>query len=208
MRIVSAASGPSRRGGRWLCSRQGSVQRAYMLPLGLLLPLVLSGCSVAGVDLSFNAKQVTRSTGRPAVVSGDRTAKAVPTPAFDLQAGNCPDAADQAIAMTAVSQRQGINLDMRLVLAPRAVGCGAPMGMIETYRARVTSASLSAFVIDGTWSTFPPAPCLSLLMDVLRRLHSLYPAAISRVVVYQADSVLGTVTLGRDNTPQVSCCTG
>src|SRR5947209_88266 len=118
------------------------------LCLLVLLPLLLSGCSVGGVDLSFHATPTTRDAGVATPAPVDSTAEAVPTPAYDLQAGNCPDAANQAINLMTFAQGKGFNLDMRLDLTPRAVLCGESGSALATYRTRVAGAELHVYVID------------------------------------------------------------
>src|SRR5262249_21936775 len=146
----------------------------YVLLL-LMLPVVLSGCSVAGVNLDFNATPTTQLAVRGTPAPAERTAEAGPTAAFDLQAGDCPDAAQQAIDMLVDTRTKGVNLDMRLDLGPVGVLCGASGAALATYRARVTHADLSTYVIDGTWSYYPTASRYTLFEDMLRRLHALYP---------------------------------
>lgn len=186
--------------------------KSRYLPLALLLalPLLLSGCQVAGIDVSLTPATPVPSHAASlgTAVPAQRTAAAAPTPAFDLQAGNCPEAAEQAIESIAFAAQRGANLDARLELSPVTVGCGGAADALATYRARVTSASLTMFVIDGTWPNLFLASRSALLRDLMGRLHRLYPAAICKVLVYQGDSVLGSVTLGTDNNPQVSCCSG
>jgi hypothetical protein len=174
----------------------------------VLLPLVLSGCTVAGVSLDFNATPAPTVAPAGPAVPVEVTAAAVPTPAFDLQAGNCPDAAQQAIDVLVDTQTKGLNLDMRLDLGPVTALCGASGAALGTYRARVTHADLSAYVIDGTWASFPTASRYTLFEDMLRRLHALYPAAIINIAVREDQAVLGTASLGVDNKPQVNCCSG
>jgi hypothetical protein len=160
------------------------------------------------VDLSFNPAATGKGNGAGTPVAVDPTAAAVPTPAYDLQAGNCPDAANQAIALMTFVQSKGYNLDMQLELAPRTVLCGQSGSALATYRARVATANLSAWAIDGSWSSFYMASRTMMLHTLLDRLHTLYPAAIARVTVYQADTVLGSGILGTDNNPRVTCCSG
>jgi hypothetical protein len=178
------------------------------LLLLVLLPPLLSGCSVAGVNLAFNATPATPVAVPGTAAPAEGTAAAVPTPAFDLQAGNCPDAATQAISFVVDARNKGFNLDMRLDLGPVTALCGASDAALATYRARVTHANLSAWVLDGSWSSFALASRITWLDDMLRRLHGLYPAAIVNVWVYQDQTVLGSAILGTDNRPQVNCCTG
>lgn len=171
----------------------------------LLLPLVLSGCSVVGMDLTFRA---TRPTVAKRAVPIGRTVEAVPTPAFDMQAGNCPDAANRAIDLLLFAQRQSVKLDVRLELSPLRRGCGASGTVLDTYRIQVTSASLAAYVLDGSWAASAVSSRIELLTALVRQVHIMYPAAVVKVVVYQGDTVLGSVSLGMDNTPRVTCCDG
>ncbi len=177
------------------------------MPFLLLLPLILGGCSVGSININLSPSAAKKATPVSTTVV-DPTAQAAPTPAFAMQAGNCPEAANQAITLMGYTQSKGANLDPRLELAPLDRRCGADGADLTTYRARVTSATLNMYVIDGSWSSLYLASRSALLRDLMGRLHRLYPAAICKVLIYQGDTVLGSITLGTDNNPQVSCCTG
>ena len=172
----------------------------------LLLPLILSGCSLAGVDLSFSTKTPAKATGMATAVPTQSAAEAVPTPAYDLQAGNCPDASNQAIALIELARGKGFNLDMQLRLSPRTVSCGQEGAALANYRARVADVELRVYVIDGTWAGFYAASRVSLVATLVDHLHALYPAAIARATVYEGDLTLGSVVLGQDNKQQINCC--
>ena len=179
--------------------------RSLLLCSLLLLPVLLSGCSLAGVDLSFQTKHAPRASGT-ATLPALPTPGTAPTPAFDLQAGNCPDAAAQDVALITYARSKGYGLDMRLRLSPVTVLCGETGPALESYRARVADAELHAYVIDGSWAGFYPAARVSLAATLVDRLHALYPAAIVKVHVYEGDTLLGSVVLGTDNKRQIDCC--
>ncbi len=103
---------------------------------------------------------------------------------------------------------ESLNLDMSLDLSPVRTLCGATGAGLNTYRVQVTSATLSAFVIDNTWTSLLSASRITILDDVIRQLHALYPAAICKVLVYEGNLLVGSIILGTDNRPQVNCCTG
>lgn len=189
------------------CYHAGVMRTRYVLSTVVLLPFILSGCMVAGTNLSFpGVPSPTVSAPRGRLL--DRPVQEAPTPAFAVQAGNCPEAASQAINLLLFTQRRGIDVDMRLQLSPLSLGCGASGAALATYRGQVVSASLAAYVLDATWASLSVASRTELLMALVGQLHALYPAAIVKAAVYQGDTVLGSGSLGMDNTPHVTCCTG
>lgn len=179
---------------------------ARAVALLVALSFVLSGCSVIPKSLQLTAPPTSTPVTLQPLAAG--AGQPVPTPAFDASAGNCPDAATQAINLMQYTQAQGMTLDIQVALQPLAQ-CGATAAAdVAAYRMRVTSASLSAYVIDGTWSANTLSVHTALIDNLLAQMHSLYPAATLSINVYYNGSVVGTGQLGADNVPHVQCCSG
>jgi hypothetical protein len=156
---------------------------AILAPLALLAPALLSGCNVTGLSI------VDQPTATPAP-----TATVAPTPVpqilstgFDQWAGNCPDAADEDIALIGYAQSQNYNFDMQLRIAPTA-GCDAALNTpaYHSFVTQVGQATLTLNALDTAW-VYGYAPTReAFVQSVYAKLQAHYPSLtkVSITVAY------------------------
>jgi hypothetical protein len=172
-----------------------------LLPVLLALALLLSGCSLSSVMPSATLVSPTPTpvpTLPPAPPVDESS-----TGAFDNAAGNCVDAAHQAIKLIAEAAaghftNAGFNMDMHLALEPHGPtsGCADPPGHIASYRQYVSSAYLTVWALDSGWVNAGSAVKQLWLADVLNALLALYPRAEISVQVLYNGAPCGSAAMG------------
>jgi hypothetical protein len=189
-----------------------SVKRTILLvPVLAALALLLGGCSIKAVVPSVKAvlpsTNLVSSTPTPVPTLPpappvDRSS----TGAFDNAAGNCVDAASQAIKLIADTAAgrfagTGFNMDMHLALEPHAPtsGCDDPPPRVKSYRQYVSSAQLTVWALDSVWVNAGSAAKQLWLADVLNALLALYPRAAVSVQVLYNGAPCGSASMGSGN---------
>jgi hypothetical protein len=175
---------------------------ARLGPILLALALLLSGCSLRSAMPS--ATLVTSTpTPLPTLPPAPPPVDASSTSAFDNAAGNCVDAANQAISLIAEAAAgrfasTGFNVDMHLALEPHGPtsGCAVPPVHITSYRQYVSSAQLTVWALDSAWVNAGSAVKQLWLADVLNALLALYPRAVINVQVLYNGAPCGSAALG------------
>ena len=119
------------------------------------------------------------------------------------KAGNCVDAANQAIKLIAAAATgrftgSGYNMDMHLALEPHDPhsGCADAPAHIERYRQDVSSAQLTVWALDSVWVNAGSAVKQLWLADVLNALLALYPRAEISVQVLYNEAPCGGASMG------------
>ncbi len=158
-----------------------------LLPLAVLA-LLLSGCTLR------QALPDTRLVGVTPTPEPTALATEPPTNAgvngYDLKAGNCVDAAAEAIELitNAGSGTYGgtsFTMDMRLTLDPIGVkpndprtGCAATGKTLSFYRHQaVSTVQLKVYALTNLWPNAQPVVRRQWLEDVLNVLIARYPKA-------------------------------
>jgi hypothetical protein len=180
------------------------VRRTLLLaPLLVALPLLLSACSVQSLLPSATLVGSTPTpvpTALPTAPPVDQSS----TTAFDNAAGNCVDAANQAITLTqqAAAGRFGnnsiFNMDMHLDLEPHGPnsGCADSPAHVARYRQYVSAATLTVWPLDSQWYYAGTAIRQQWLADMLGALQSLYARAHIDVNVIYNGTPCGSASIG------------
>ena len=173
-----------------------------LLPMLLALALLLSGCSLSSVMPSATLVSST-PTPVPTLPPAPPPVDASSTSAFDNAAGNCVDAANQAIKLIAEAAAgrfsdTGFNVDMHLALEPHGPtsGCADPPARIARYRQYVSSARLTVWALDSAWVNAGSGVKQLWLANVLNALLALYPRAEISVQVLYNGAPCGSAALG------------
>lgn len=188
------------------------VKRVVLVALPLTtLALLLSACSLSSLVPSATLVSATPTP----VPTAPPTAPAV-NPAmangFDNNAGNCADAANEAIGLIgdAAAGRFGssfFNMDMSLALEPHGPNSGcADATHIGHYRQyAVYSAQLTVWPLDYVWPNAGPVIRQQWLVDVLNVLSKQYPRATINVQALYNGVQCGTATIGpgKNGAPQI-----
>lgn len=178
------------------------VKRALLLLAALLAcTLLLSACSPASLIPSSDLA-VPTPTATPSPAPAASPATGVSPSAYDSAAGNCVDAANNAISLINASATGAygssyFNLDMRLTLDPHTgAACASGGAKLKSYRQSVGVAELSVYPLDGQWYYAGTVTRSAWLTDVLNRLRSLYPSADITVKVTYNGSPCGSASIG------------
>jgi hypothetical protein len=153
--------------------------RGLALAAALTLVGGLSGCSSSSISLIAPAIATPKVTPTP---------ESTPVPrilamGYDHFAGNCPDAANESIALISYAQSQNYNFDMQLEIAPTG-GCGSELktGAYHTFVTQVGQATLNMNALDTQW-VYGYAPTREAFIDsVFAKLQVQYPS-LSKVQV-------------------------
>ena len=172
------------------------------MPVLLALALLLSGCSVRSVMPSATLVSAT-PTPAPTPPLAPPPVDQSSTGTFDNAAGNCVDAASQAIKLIAEAAAgrftdTGFNMDMHLALEPHGPnsGCADPPAHIANYRQYVSSVHLTVWALDSGWVNAGSAVKQLWLADVLNAVLALYPRAEIRVQVLYNGAPCGSAAMG------------
>lgn len=146
----------------------------------------------------------TTPTPRPSPIPTTPPVDQSGTQAFDNAAGNCVDAANQAISLAqqAAAGRFGnnsiFNMDMHLALDPHSPdsGCADSPAHITQYRQYVSVATLTVWALDTQWYYAGTTIRQQWLADVLGALASLYPRANKSVQVMYNGAPCGSAHVG------------
>jgi hypothetical protein len=168
-----------------------------------LLPLLLGGCSAQALIPSPTLVGAT-ATPRPALPTPPPPVDQSDTSAFDNAAGNCVDAANEAISLAqqAAAGRFGnnsiFNMDMRLELQPHGPnsGCSDSPAHVKQYRQYVSAATLTVWPLDSQWYYAGTPIRQQWLADVLGALTSLYPRAQKSIQVVYNGAPCGSASIG------------
>ncbi len=179
------------------------VKRAFLVaPLLLSLPLLQTACSVPTV-LPSTALVASSPTPVPTPIPTAAPLNAADTTGFDMHAGNCVDAANQAIALikkAAAGDFAGnaFTTDMRLSLEPSDAhaGCAATGESLRTYRQHANSAQLQVWALDTNWYYAAQTTRQNWLEAVLHYLLDIYPRADITVKVFNNNVLCGTASVG------------
>lgn len=171
------------------------VKKAILIaPLMLALALLLSGCSVTALIKNPTLVGPT-PTPVPTALPTAPPPAASGADGYDSGAGNCPDAANEAI--TLINQAaagdfgggSAFTMDMNLALQPNGSGCADPPSLITHYRQEVvSSAMLTVWPLDSTWLGAGPSIREQWLVDVLNALNHLYTKATININVVSTTS--------------------
>lgn len=208
-KAAKAVAFPPSGSSTWVSTPKGEstvIMRLLVVLTLLALALSLSGCSV------------TSLLARPTLVGPTPTPvpTALPTAAplnpagvtgFDTGAGNCADAANEAIALISQSAAgdfgggSAFTMDMRLELTPggSGSGCADPPARLSHYRQYVVStARLTVWPMDSVWLGAGPTIREQWLVDVLNALNHLYTHAQITISVISTNSgnACGSASLG------------
>ena len=183
------------------------MKRAFLLvPILVALALLLGGCSVRSVIPSANLVSSTPTPVPTLPPTPPPAADQSSTSAFDNAAGNCVDAANQAIKLIAAAATgrfsgSGYNMDMHLALEPHGPnsGCAGSPAQIKRYRQYVNSAQLTVWALDSGWVNASTAIKQQWLVGVLNALLALYPSAAVGVQVLYNDAPCGSISIGSGN---------
>lgn len=178
-------------------------QRILLGAALLALALGLSGCSVQSLLPSTTLVSATPTAVPTPLPTAAPPVDQSSTNAFDNAAGNCVDAANQAINLMseAAAGRFGgsaFNMDMTLNLEPAGPDCAGSPARIAHYRQDVVgSATLTVWPLDSVWGNSYSAIRQQWLLDVLNALARLYPHANVAVQVHSASdgAVCGSASL-------------
>ena len=181
-----------------------AVKRFFLVaPVLLLLSMALGGCSISA---TMPSTTLVAATPTPAPTPLPTAAPANPASAtgFDTHAGNCLDAANQAIVLvqkTANGDFAGnaFTTDMRLDLEPHDAhtGCAAAGQALHNYQQYVNGAQLQVWTLDNNWSYASQTTRQNWLQGVLHYLLGIYPRADIGVKVYTTNGGLcGTAAVG------------
>jgi len=175
------------------------------MPLLLALALLLSGCSARSVMPSATLVSAT-PTPAPTLPLAPPLVDQSSTSTFDNAAGNCVDAANQAIKLItgAAAGRftdTGFNMDMHLALEPHGPtsGCADSPAHIKRYRQYVNSAQLTVWALDSGWANANLTFKQQWLVDLLNALLALYPRAEVSVQVFYNGAPCGSISIGTGN---------
>ncbi len=174
-----------------------------LIPLVALLPLLLGGCSAEALLPSPTLVGAT-PTPRPALPTPPPPVDQSGASAYDNAAGNCVDAANQAISLAqqAAAGRFGnnsiFNMDMRLELQPHGPdsGCADSSDHVRQYRQYVSVAALTVWPLDSQWYYAGTPIRQQWLADVLGALTSLYPRAEKSIQVMYNGAPCGSARIG------------
>lgn len=192
------------------------VKRLVLIaPLLLALALLLSGCSVTALVKNPTLVGPT-PTPRPTALPTAPPLNPSSVTGFDTGAGNCLDAANEAITLinqTAAGTYGGgssFTMDMKLTLEPGGPGsgCADPPSRIAHYRQDVVSAAtLTVWPLDSTWLGAGPTIRDQWLVDVLNTLYHLYSRATISINVVSTNTGnpcgSASLSLGQGGTRQV-----
>ncbi len=176
----------------------------------LLLPL-LSGCSLRSVLPSATLVGTT-PTPEPTARPTEAPVNSADTLGYDTKAGNCPDAATQAIAFASASGagRYGgtpFSVDMSLDLEPHdpRSGCAGAGKMLTVYRQeQVYSAHLTVWSLDANWQGAQAAIRQQWFSDALNALRALYPKAGLRINISVYGAACGSAAGGAGQARQIN----
>jgi hypothetical protein len=179
------------------------VKQVFLLmPMLLALVLLLSGCSASSIMPSATLVSST-PTPAPTLPQAPPLVDQSSTSTFDNAAGNCVDAANQAIKLIAAAAAgrftdAGFNMDMHLALEPHGPtsGCADPPAHIASYRQYVSAAQLTVWALDSGWVNAGSAVKQLWLADVLNAVLALYPRAEIRVQVLYNGAPCGSAAMG------------
>lgn len=186
-------------------------QAVLSLLLLLALALSASACSLKSALPSTTLLSATPTplpTPQPTQPPVDQSS----IDSFDNNAGNCVDAANQAISLIqqAAAGHFGnsfFNMDMSLELEPHDPNSGcADSAHIAHYRQDVVyKAALTVWPLDYVWSNAGPTIRQQWLADVLNTLVKLYPRANSSIQVMYNGLPCGSAAIGtgKSGTPQI-----
>lgn len=182
------------------------MNRAFLLApvlLALALSLSLSGCSVKALLPSTTLVSATPTPAPTPPPTAAPPADQSSSNAFDNAAGNCADAANQAITFMsdAAAGRFGgsaFNVDMRLELDPTGSDCAASPAHISRYRQTVSSARLTVWPLDSVWTNSYISIRQQWLLDMVNTLVRFYPRANNSVQVFSSSSgaLCGSASIG------------
>jgi len=176
--------------------------------------MALVGCSISASVPSTTLVESTPTPG-PTALPTAAPANPVDATGFDTHAGNCLDAANQAIVLvkkTANGDFAGnaFTTDMRLDLEPHDAHtqCAAAGQALRTYQQYVNGAQLQVWDLGNNWSYASQTTRQNWLQGVLHYLLGIYPRADIGVKVYTTTSggLCGTASVGagQGGTPSIN----
>jgi len=179
------------------------VKRTFLVvPLLLLFPLLQTACSVPTV-LPSTALVESSPTPVPTAIPTAAPLNAANTSGFDTHAGNCVDAANQAIALikkAAAGDFAGnaFTTDMQLSLQPSGThaGCAATGESLRAYQQYANSAQLQVWALDTNWYYAAQTTRQNWLEAVLHYLLDIYPRADITIKVFNNNVPCGTASVG------------
>lgn len=195
------------------------MKRAILVILVLaLLPLVQTACATPSIIPSTTLVEST-PTPIPTAAPTDAPINVSNARGFDTRAGNCADAANQAIALSqkaAAGQFGGVsfNMDMHLDLEPSTgaagQGCAASGQTLQTYQEYVNTAQLQVWALDNGWYNAAQTTRQQWLSDVLAYLLRLYGHANITITVNANDAPCGSASAGagQSGRPQINAACG
>jgi len=187
------------------------VRRAFLLLPLLLLPLLQTACATPSFVPSTTLVE-SSPTPVPTAIPTAAPANAASAAAFDTHAGNCVDAANQAIALirkAAAGEFVGnaFTTDMRLDLGPSDQRCAATGDALKTYQRHVGSVRLQVWALDNSWYYAAPTTRQNWLEAVLHYLLGVYPQAnVTINALTPTGAACGTASIGagQAGTPAVN----
>jgi len=187
-----------------------------LLPLAMLT-LILSGCTLR------QALPSTRLVGLTPTPEPTALATVPPNNAgvngYDLKAGNCVDAADEAIDLITKAGAGSyggtpFTMDMHLSLDPVGVkpndpssGCAATGKVLSFYRRQaVAVVQLNVYVLTTLWASVQPVVRRQWLENVLNVLVERYPKANVTINVFSNNTPCGSalVSFGSNTGRQIN----
>ncbi len=178
-----------------------AMKRAFLVAPLLLLPLLQTACATPSFVPSTTLV-ASSPTPAPTAIPTAAPVNAADTAGFDTHAGNCVDAANQAIALIRKAAAgdfaaNAFTTDMRLDLAPSDARCASTGSALKTYQQHVSSARLQVWALDTNWYYAAPTTRQNWLEGVLHDLLSIYPTADIDVKVFTNGTTLcGTASIG------------
>jgi hypothetical protein len=162
---------------------------------------------VKHIDL-FSSPNPTKTPARVHTVAPVVTVSApsIAATGFDSFAGNCPDAADEDVALINYAGSQNYNFDMQLQIHPTQ-GCDADRKSpaYKSFIKQVTQANLLLNALDTAWTYGYVGTRDTFLTNVLSQLQTHYPSlSNATITVTFGGTTRATVTYTGHGAPVVN----
>ncbi len=165
-----------------------------------MLPLLQTACATPSFVPSTTLVAAS-PTPIPTAIPTAAPANAADAAGFDTHAGNCVDAASQAIVLIKKAAAgdfvgNAFVTDMQLTLTPRDQRCAATGGALKAYQQYVNSVRLQVWALDNNWYYAAVTTRQSWLEGVLHYLLGIYPRADITIKVSANGATCGTASVG------------
>ncbi len=187
---------------------QGMKKLLFLAPM-LLLILLQTACATPSFVPSTTLVQ-SSPTPVPTTIPTVQPLNPPGAAGFDTQAGNCLDAANQAIILIKKAANgdfagTAFTTDMSMDLEPHDSRCMATGHMLNTYQQYVASVRLQVWMLDNNWYYAAATTRQSWLETVLHYLLGTYTHAGLNVRVFVNDKPCGSASIGpgQAGTPSV-----